>query len=79
MNNSTDRMRIVTRKLTPRQLRALTAMSRRNLAVPSLCRANGIIPPSAKEDLEGALGVVFGACKVTLGRYEMMVPGYFGN
>ena len=77
MNNPTDRMRLVTQKLTPRQLRALTAMAQRNLAVPDLCRAAQLIPPSAQGDLQDALGVVFAACKVTLARYEMPVPSLF--
>lgn len=78
MNNPTDRMRIVTQKLTPRQLRALTAMSQHNVTVPDLCRRGNVIPPSAYGDLQDALGVVFSACKVVLDRYEMKVPSMFG-
>jgi len=77
MNSPTDRMRIVTQKLTPRQLRALAAMAQHNLTVPELCREHAVVPPSAQADLQDALGAVFAACKVTLARYEMPVPSLF--
>lgn len=74
-----NRMRLVTGKLTPRQLRAITTMARLNVTVPDLCVNAKVIPPSARLDLTEALNSVFHACKVTLGRFEMRVPSMFGD
>lgn len=74
-----NRMRLVTGKLTPRQLRALTTAARINVSVPRLLVTAKVIPPSAREDLTEALDTVFHACTVTLARFDMPVPPMFGN
>ena len=70
----TNTLRLVTRSLTPRQLRALTAVARLDLTVPKLLVNANIIPPSAKADLSDALSVIFEACIERCKRHDIVIP-----
>jgi hypothetical protein len=70
----TNTIRLVTRSLTPRQLRALTAVARLDITVPKLLVNATIIPLSAKDDLSAALEVVFNECVARCKRHGIVIP-----
>jgi hypothetical protein len=70
----TNTIRLVTQRLTERQVRALSALSWWNVTVPTLAQMQGIIPPSARKDLEEALYIIRKACALRAKQSNIALP-----
>lgn len=72
----TNTIRLVTKSLTKRQLRALTVFISYDLTMPRLAVNAGVLPPSGQRDLQEAMRIVHGACVARCKRHEVNASIY---